>query len=167
VDGEAQKVRRDGSVRLRKFNPHVGTAYVLVRPEEGYAGATCFSEPVTLTCKGGTCEVGDWTKLGAMHYYSGGVRYTKDVRLDTLPDGPVRIDLGDVDATCEVAINGHHVDVLINKPYQLDITRYLHRGRNRIEVLVYSSLSSHYQTIPSPYKGTPHAGLLGPVRLMW
>jgi len=167
ADGEAQKVRRDGSVRLKKFNPHAGTAYVLVRPEAGYAGATCFSEPVGLTCKGGTCQVGDWTKLGAMHYYSGGVRYAKDVRIDKLPEGPVSIDLGDVDATCEVAINGQHVDVLINKPYQLDITPYLRRGKNHIEVLVYSSLSSHYQTIPSPYKGTPHAGLLGPVRLMW
>ena len=34
-----------------------------------------------------------------------------------------------------------------------------------IEVLVYSTLSNHYQTIPTPYKGDPVAGLIGPVNI--
>ena len=76
------------------------------------------------------------------------------------------LDLGEVDATCEVSVNGKRVDVLLASPYRLDISRYVRRGRNRIEVLVYSSLSNHYQTIPSPYQGTPHAGLIGPVKLI-
>ena len=71
-----------------------------------------------------------------------------------------------MDATCEVAVNGRPVDVLINKPYVLDITDFVREGENQVDVLVYSSLANHYLTIPSPYKGTAHAGLLGPVRIV-
>ena len=71
-----------------------------------------------------------------------------------------------MDATCEVSVNGKKVDVLLAPPYKLDITKYARLGKNRVEVLVYSSLANHYQSIPSPYKGTPHAGLIGPVKLL-
>ena len=117
-----------------------------------------------LSCRGGKLAAGDWTAAGAMRFYSGGVRYSKDVRLRD-KGSSVWLDLGEVDATCEVSVNGKKVDVLLSSPYRLDITRYARRGKNRIEVLVYSSLSNHYQTIPTPYQGTPHAGLIGPVKL--
>lgn len=108
--------------------------------------------------------VGDWTQQGALKFYSGGVSYKHAFRLDDTR-GPIRLDLGSVDATCEVAVNGRHVDVLINAPYVVDITDFVKAGDNEVEVLVYSSLANHYLTIPSPYKGRPHAGLLGPVRI--
>ncbi len=109
--------------------------------------------------------VGDWTQQGALRFYSGGISYRHSFRLDGAK-GRVRLDLGSVDATCEVAVNGRPVDVLINKPYVLDITDFVREGENQVEVLVYSSLANHYLTIPSPYKGTAHAGLLGPVRIV-
>lgn len=71
--------------------------------------------------------------------------------------------LGDVVATCEVTVNGHSAGVLISPPYELDITSLVREGENEIEVLVYSTLSNHYQTIPTPYRGEPTAGLIGPV----
>jgi hypothetical protein len=36
---------------------------------------------------------------------------------------------------------------------------------NDLEILVYSTLSNHYQTIPSYYKGEGRAGLIGPVKI--
>ena len=51
-------------------------------------------------------------------------------------------------------------------PYRLDITPFIRQGENTVSVLVYSSLSNHYQTVPSPYRGKPHAGLIGPVQLV-
>jgi hypothetical protein len=37
-------------------------------------------------------------------------------------------------------------------------------GNNRLEVLVYSTLANHYQTIPSRDRGNPKSGLFGPAR---
>lgn len=78
----------------------------------------------------------------------------------------MELDLGKVDATCEVKVNGQLVNILMNAPYNLDITKYLKQGDNEIEVLVYSTLSNHYQTVPSAYRGEARAGLMGPVKIV-
>lgn len=151
-----------GNLRLKSVNPHPAEVCLLGRAELGVSGADFFRKPVGLTCKGGRMPVGDWTQQGALKFYSGGVSYRHAFCLDDTK-GRICLDLGSVDATCEVVVNGRQVDVLINKPYVLDITDFVRAGENEVEVMVYSSLANHYQTIPSPYKGTAHAGLLGPV----
>lgn len=151
-------------------NEGVSTVVVKATPAAGVSGPAFFREPVKLNCKGGRMPEGDWTSQGALAFYSGAIRYSRNIGLDcTDTTGHNRrtiLDLGDVDATCEVSVNGCEPAVLLDKPYSLDITPYLHAGVNRLEVLVYSSLSNHYSTIPSPYRGTPRAGLIGPVRLI-
>ncbi len=165
VDGKKTSLPdREGNLKLKDVNPHPVDVYVLGQTELGVSGADFFREPVSMTCEGGKMPVGDWTEQGALKFYSGGVSYKHAFRLDDT-QGRIRLDLGAVDATCEVAVNGRPVDVLINKPYVVDITDFVRTGENEVEVLVYSSLANHYQTIPSPYKGTPHAGLLGPVKI--
>ena len=133
-------------------------------PDYEYPGAAFFTSPVKLECEGGKLAPGDWTMAGAMKFFSGGVKYSKEITLDP-KGGRVLLDLGDVDATCEVSVNGAEAGVLLRSPYTLDITDLVAKGKNKVEVLVYSSLSNHYQTIPSPYKGTPRAGLIGPVNI--
>lgn len=54
---------------------------------------------------------------------------------------------------------------IVHIRYRADISALLHSGSNRIDILVYSSLANHYQTIPSAYRGTPLSGLLGPVKM--
>ena len=163
VDGKKTALPdREGNLTLKEVSPHPVDVYVLGQTDLGVSGADFFREPVGITCKGGRMPVGDWTQHGALKFYSGGISYKHTFRLDDTR-GPIRLDLGSVDATCEVAVNGRHVDVLINAPYVVDITDFVKTGDNEVEVLVYSSLANHYLTIPSPYKGTPHAGLLGPV----
>ncbi len=169
VDGRLIDGKPDaqGNLTLPIHNAGISDVYVLATPERGYPGTAFFAGPVAMLCHGGKVPVGDWTQWGAMKFYSGGVRYRKQVDIEKVSDQTIQIDLGTVDATCEVNVNGQKVDVLINKPYRLDITDYLHDGENTIEILVYSALSNHYQTIPSPYQGIPHAGLIGPVHLMY
>ena len=163
VDGKKTGLPdKEGNLRLKDVNPHTADVWLLGQAELGVSGADFFREPVGITCQGGRMPLGDWTQQGALKFYSGGISYRHSFRLNDTK-GRFRLDLGAVDATCEVAVNGRHVDVLINKPYVLDITDFVRLGDNEVEVLVYSSLANHYQTIPSPYKGTPHAGLLGPV----
>ena len=153
-------------VSLSEVNKGISTVKVIAEPSLGCPGSAFFEEPVAMTCRGGEMPLGDWTLWGAMRYYSGGVKYVKEINIDKQKGQKVLIDLGEVDATCEVAVNGKPVDVVLSKPCLLDITRQTKKGKNRIEVLVYSSLANHYQTIPSPYKGTPHAGLIGPVNII-
>ena len=55
---------------------------------------------------------------------------------------------------------------MIAPPYRVDVTDLVHPGTNEVEVLVYSTLANHYQTVPTPYRGDPEAGLVGPVKLI-
>ena len=99
-----------------------------------------------------------------LRYYSGGIRYRQSYELNnTAGAKQIMLKLGEVVATCEVTVNGQSAGVLISPPYELDITGLVKDGKNDIEVLVYSTLSNHYQTIPTPYRGEPRAGLIGPV----
>ena len=77
----------------------------------------------------------------------------------------VWLDLGGVSSSAEVHVNGKPAGVKLAPPYRVDISRLVLPGANRIEVLVYSALSNHYQTIPTRYRGEGPSGLLGPVRL--
>ena len=94
------------------------------------------------------------------------MRYEKDFIFPAKSQGrEVLLDLGNVVATCEVRINGTFAGIMMSPPYQLEISPYIKEGTNRIEVLVYSTLANHYQTLPTPYRGDPCAGLIGPVSI--
>ena len=49
-------------------------------------------------------------------------------------DSRVILDLGDVRETARVRVNGDSVATLFAVPYRLDITDYVHRGKNRLEM---------------------------------
>ncbi|MBQ7472336.1 MAG: hypothetical protein IJS97_07940 [Prevotella sp.] len=157
----AGKVR---DIMLPQALPQGGEYVLCVKPDKGQPAVSLVTEPIRIDCEKGLMRAGDWSDYGALKYYSGGIRYTKDVLLDS-PGKKTVLDLGEVDATCEVSVNGCEPQVLIDPPYRLDITPYAHNGKNTISVLVYSSLANHYQTTPSPYRGEPHAGLIGPVTI--
>jgi hypothetical protein len=55
--------------------------------------------------------------------------------------------------------------VLVAPPWKTDLTGFLKGGDNKLEILVYNTLSNHYQTVPSNYRGSPTSGLMGPVLL--
>ena len=154
---------------LIKFNSkmeRIAQVALSVQPDIGYQGAAIFREPVQFSTSIGVLETGDWSKKGALRYYSGGMLYNKTLQLPKERKGNKMIlDLGDVVATCEVKINDQSVGVLIAPPYKVDISQFAEDKEIKIEVLVYSTLSNHYQTIPTPYKGDPVAGLIGPVNV--
>ncbi len=133
----------------------------------GYQGTAVLCEPVKLQTGKGLLAAGNWSETGALKYYSGGMYYRKQVTLQ--PSGNSEefiLDLGDVVASCELKVNGKPVGILMSPPYKADITQYVKPGTNDIEILVYSTLSNHYQTIPTPYRGDGTAGLMGPVKLL-
>lgn len=154
------------SVSLPHKKQRIGQVAFSVRSEKGYQGTAVIKEPVQLKTSSGLLSTGDWSKEGALRYYSGGMYYRTTCRLPEDSKGKrIMLDLGDVVATCEIKINNQSAGILISPPYEVDITPYVKAGQNNIEVLVYSTLSNHYQTIPTPYRGDPKAGLIGPVRI--
>ncbi|MDR0844318.1 MAG: hypothetical protein LBN71_03790, partial [Tannerella sp.] len=163
------KASRPGGVRtyevtLDEVQKRVGTVAFSVERETGYQGAAAVCEPVKLHTGKGLLAPGNWSETGALKYYSGGMYYRKSVELPTVKSGgKIRLDLGDVTASCELTVNGQPVGILMSPPYLADITPYVRPGANQIEILVYSALSNHYQTIPTPYRGDGRAGLIGPV----
>ena len=166
-----RQIRQTGpgvyEITLPSQSPHLSVVALQILPDEGADGAAVFRAPVPLHCGRGVMEAGDWSKVGALRYYSGGMYYRKTISLtaEQIAQG-VRLDLGTVSATCEVKVNGQDAGTYIYAPYQAKITSLVHPGENQIEILVYSTLANHYQTIPTPYKGDPEAGLIGPVELI-
>lgn len=170
--GELQQMGNEGNrnkylVHFNRKKEKIGLVALTVRPDIGYQGASIIPEPVIFKTSKGILETGDWSQKGALRYYSGGIIYSKECQLPKNSEGKrLLLDLGDVVATCEVKINGKPLGILISPPYQVDITSFASEGNIKIEVLVYSTLSNHYQTIPTPYRGEPKAGLIGPVNLL-
>jgi hypothetical protein len=145
-------------------------ALVAIRlvPPAGSTGGAALCEPVAVeTAEGGVMPLGDWSKLGILNNYSGGVRYTQTFTLtDAEAAGQVMLDLGRVIATAEVSVNDRVAGVRVAPPWKFDISGCVQPGENRLDVVVYNTLANHYQTTPSFFKGDPASGLFGPVTII-
>ena len=159
-----------GVCRYRVVFPEVqrkvGLFAFSVKRKPGYQGASVIVEPIRIKTDKGFLEAGNWSETGALKHYSGGMYYRKQIVLPQVTDrNKVILDLGDVNASCELKVNGEEAGIMMRPPYKKDISQYVKAGNNQLEILVYSTLSNHYQTIPTPYRGDGVAGLLGPVSL--
>lgn len=153
-------------ITLPEKKEKVAIVAMKIETETGIQDVAAFPFPVKLFCTSGLLEAGDWAETGQMKHYSGGLYYRKIINItDQQLKDKIALNLGEVVATCAVKVNGREVTTLMSKPYKADIGSFLKAGDNEIEILVYSTLSNHYQTIPSAYRGNPRAGLIGPVYL--
>jgi len=104
-----------------------------------------------------------WTEVPGKQFYSGKAVYTRSFTLPDLPAAHARVllDFGEGVPTIDnrpphasgmralldppireaaiVTINGQRVASLWHPPYRIDITLFLHREENRIEVTVYNT----------------------------
>ncbi len=167
---DGQPMNHLGNGRFVTASPGASTSVVALRiePDTGCSGGAAIPEPITVETSGqGILPLGDWSKIGILNNYSGGVRYrTTFALVQDQARGKVEMDLGRVAATAEVHLNGKKVGVRVAPPWRLEVTGFLKEGENELEVLVYNTLANHYQTIPSRYRGKPISGLMGPVRLL-
>ena len=117
-----------------------------------------------------------------VRFYSGHVRYTTTLRYRPSKAGHRTVlSLGDVRDIARVCLNGHDLGTLWMPPYELDVTDYLLKGKNTLEIEVvntwHNALRGLDQGLP-PYDGIwtnaryrtkgdglLPAGLLGPVEL--
>lgn len=80
----------------------------------------------------------DWSTSDddAIKYYSGTAVYRKTFQLDAAPKGDVYLTLGGVSEMAKVAINGRRVGGVWTAPLRLDVSQYLKKGENAIEIEV-------------------------------
>ncbi|MBI4891258.1 MAG: hypothetical protein HY821_11590 [Acidobacteria bacterium] len=132
-----------------------------------YAGAA-FDEPLKFSCEKGLIELGDWSQLDGLSSYSGGAWYRKQIEFPAAAArGKAWLDLGSLSSSAEVWVNGTKAGVKLAAPFRVEVTGLLKPGPNRVEVLVYSALSGHYETIPTRYRRPSPSGLIGPVELLY
>lgn len=81
-----------------------------------------------------------WTafKEEGMKYYSGTATYYKTFTLNNLKTSKNKIilNLGNVQEMASIRINGHQMSVVWSAPFQFDITAFVKRGENSLEVEV-------------------------------
>ena len=104
---------------------------------------------------------GTWTANPdpAVRYFSGvgSYRRTIDARSDWFGTGQrLYVDLGSIGDVAEVRINGQLAGTAWAKPYRVDVTRLLRRGRNAIEVRVANTWQNRFVGDLQPGE-TPHA----------
>jgi len=141
--------------------------YFELTHQPGCYGGAAIPDPIRLDCGAGHAPLGDWSQMGVMQSYSGGVWYRKNFTLSgPLPAAGAVLDLGRVRASAEVHVNGRLAGVRVAPPWRLDVAGLLRPGENRVEILVCNTLANHYSTIPTRYRGKLESGLMGPVRLV-
>jgi len=152
-----------GKFTVSKVSGNPVPVLIRIEQERGYYGGAAFMEPIKLHCIPGTIALGDWSKIDGLHSYSGGAWYRKEIQIPKAKR--VVLDLGQVVASAEIHVNGKLAGVKVAPPWSLDITTFVKAGKNRIEILVCNTLSNHYTSVPTRYRGALDSGLIGPVAL--
>ena len=115
-------------------------------------------------------------------YFSGTGTYSKTFDLPPYGKGArLLLDLGKVKELARVSLNGHALGEVWTPPFEVDITKYVHPGKNELKVAVTNlwvnrligDLQPHvkkkytFTTIPTYKPNAPlrASGLLGPVEI--
>jgi hypothetical protein len=116
-------------------------------------------------------------------YFSGVATYTRtiDAPRSWAPGRPLLIDLGAIGDVAEVRVNGQLAGAAWQAPYRVDISRFMKRGRNQLDIRVANLWVNRLIGDQQPgatriaYTATPTytpnaplrpSGLIGPVRLL-
>lgn len=100
----------------------------------------------------------DWTTFEnpQIKYYSGTAIYKKAIEIDDSND-EIYLDIGNPNSTAKVVINGQEAGIVWCSPWQLNITKYLKKGTNDIEIQVANSLMNrmiHDSNLPEVQRVT-------------
>ena len=157
--------RPDGLIRYEALvtNPskRISTVAISIKEPWGNAGGAVIDGPIKQTCGDGLISAGDWTQIEGLSTYSGGAWYRKNIHLEKNNGDKVYLNLGQVVSTAEVWINKQKAGLKLTPPWRFDITEYIKEGDNQIEILLYNTAANYYLSVPTMYRGSTKAGLLG------
>jgi len=69
-------------------------------------------------------------------YFSGKAVYSNTFALESIPEGKVAIDLGDVKEMARVTVNGKDCGIVWKKPFCIEVTDAVQAGENKLEITV-------------------------------
>ena len=157
--------RPDGLTRYEAVvtNPskRISTVAISIKEPWGNAGGAAIDGPIKQTCGDGLISAGDWTQIEGLSTYSGGAWYRKNIHLEKNNGDKIYLNLGQVVSTAEVWINKQKAGLKLTPPWRFDITEYIREGDNQIEILLYNTAANYYLSVPTMYRGSTKAGLLG------
>lgn len=173
VDGKqiepvAGKELPDGSTNytVNIKNSKLNTSRVILKIEyqPGFTSGAAIPQYFKQQCGKAEIALGDWSLKDGLKAYSGGAWYRKTIHLnkDDLT-GKLEIDLGDLVSSAELFMNGKSAGIRLAPPWKFDITEMVKPGENKIEILIYNTLSNNFTAVPTRYKGSSKSGLIGPV----
>ncbi len=160
---------RDGRIELDSATYGLASVALRITQKRGVYAAAAIPECIKLECEPTRVPLGDWCDIG-LESYSGGAVYGKDVELGPPHlTGQAILDLGQVNVTAELAVNGNPVGTSLARPHRFDISEHVREGMNRLEVTVFNTLANHYGKgeISSDHvrEGQTVSGMIGPVTL--
>lgn len=170
-NGKAMKTKENYPVKETVYR--VGTPW-MVTFEAGKRGP---EEPVLLS------QLIDWTtsENDAVKYFSGQAVYATTFTLKELPQQSLYLDLGKVMVMAKVTLNGQYIGGVWTTPYRLNVTDYLRKGENNLQITVVNNWQNRLigdqhlpedqrptWTVFNPWKADSplqSSGLLGPVEI--
>lgn len=109
----------------------------------------------------GSSSLTSWTKWTGMEDFSGAVVYETSFLLDSaIPETGWILDLGEVQETVHLQVNGKDAGFRLWGPYRFDISPFVTSGSNHIRLEVTNTLANGMSGAKLP------SGLLGPVKLL-
>lgn len=123
----------------------------------------------------------DWTsqKDARIKYYSGTVLYSNSFTINQLQN--IKLSISSINNIASITVNGKPCGILFTAPFELDISKALQKGINKIEIAVTNTwrnrlIGDHllpeinritYTTAPFRLEGKPlsKAGIIGQVEL--
>ena len=129
-------------------------------------------------------ELSDWTESAdeAVRYYSGSAVYRSTFTLEPGKGSRILLDLGEVMVLAQVKVNGKDAGGVWTFPYRLDITPFVKKGDNTLEITVFNNWRNRLiadEKLPEgerktwtnhqPYEAgdaLQSSGLLGPVSII-
>ncbi|MDP4289559.1 MAG: glycosyl hydrolase [Bacteroidota bacterium] len=171
VQPEVTKQNPDGltfyQVNLKESHPESAQVVLHIDYQPGYTQGAAIPQFFREQCGKGVITLGDWSKIDGLKAYSGGAWYRKTIHLNAEDlNNKLWIDLGDLVSSAQLFVNGTSAGIKLTPPWKYEISKLVKTGDNKVEVLLYNTLSNNYTTIPTIYRGDIKAGLLGPVKLL-
>ena len=134
----------------------------------GKSGGALIDERICFTCGAGRIKAGDWGKIDGLSCYSGRAAYTQRILLpETLPEGRPVLRLADAVSTVRAVVNGTEAGVKVMGPWEFDLTGLLKPEENELRLEICNTLSNHYRSIPTRYRGEAPSGLLDSAELVF
>jgi hypothetical protein len=123
---------------------------------------------ITIPALTGTFPLWDWRDRPQLAGESGIGTYTATLNFPEHWIGAgkgVQLNLGVVDGTTELSVNGRRVGSQITSDVTWDLTGFIHAGPNELEVVVRTTLRNAVTKYNGTSTRTDPYGLRGPVRL--